>query len=184
MKKIKYLFLKIFGNKNIQSKPANFKSMSSKSFYDLKLNSIEGREIDFSIYKNKKVLIVNTASECGFTPQYNELEELHQTYGNKIIVIGFPSNNFGGQEQKSNEEIAAFCIKNFGVTFQLFEKSDVIGEHQNVLYHWLTHKEENGWNDESPKWNFCKYLINENGELINYFSSAVNPMSSDILNLL
>lgn len=155
--------------------------MSKKSFCDFKLKSIEGKEIDFSVYKGKKILIVNTASECGYTPQYNELQELHEKYGNKITVLGFPSNNFGGQEPGGNTEIANFCQKNFGVTFQLFEKSDVIGSNQNILYQWLTRKEQNGWNDEVPTWNFCKYLISEKGELIKFYSAAVNPMGTEIL---
>lgn len=154
---------------------------NAKSFYDFKLKSIEGKEIDFSSYKGKKVLIVNTASECGYTPQYDELQQLHETHGNKITILGFPANNFGGQEPGTNSEIGAFCRKNFGVTFQLFEKVDVTN---NELYSWLTDEKQNGWNTEAPKWNFCKYLINENGELVKYYSSAVNPMSDEIVKML
>ena len=155
--------------------------MSSRSFYDFKLKSIEGKEIDFSIYKGKKVLIVNTASECGYTPQYNELEYLHETHGDKITILGFPANNFGGQEPGTNSDIGAFCRKNFGVTFQLFEKIDV---KENELYKWLSDEKQNGWNNEAPTWNFCKYLINEKGELIRYYSSAVSPMSDEIVKML
>lgn len=154
---------------------------NAKSFYDFKLKSIEGKEIDFSAYKGKKVLIVNTASECGYTPQYDELQKLHETHGNKITILGFPANNFGGQEPGTNSEIGAFCRKNFGVTFQLFEKVDVTN---NELYSWLTDEKQNGWNTEAPKWNFCKYLINEQGELVNYYSSAINPMSYEIVKML
>ena len=150
--------------------------MGTKSFYDFQLKAIDGKEIDFSVYKGKKILVVNTASECGYTPQYTELQELHKKHGDQITVLGFPANNFGGQEPGSNTEIGAFCQKNFGVTFQLFEKSDVVGENQNPLYKWLTSKEQNGWNEEQPNWNFCKYLISENGELLKFYSSAVNPM--------
>ena len=180
MKKLKYLLLKLFSPKGVSSRPTNT-TMSSKSFYDFKLKSIEGKEIDFSTYKGKKVLIVNTASECGYTPQYDELQKLHETHGNKLTILGFPANNFGGQEPGTNSDIGAFCRKNFGVTFQLFEKIDV---KDNELYHWLSDEKQNGWNSEAPTWNFCKYLINEKGELVKYYSSAVNPMSNEILKLL
>lgn len=180
MKKLKYLLLKLFSPKGVSTRPSNTK-MSTKSFYDFKLKSIEGKEIDFSIYRGKKVLIVNTASECGYTPQYTELEQLHETHGDKITILGFPANNFGGQEPGTNEEIGAFCQKNFGVTFQLFEKIDV---KENELYKWLSDEKQNGWNTEVPTWNFCKYLINEKGELIKYYSSAVSPMSDEILKML
>ena len=184
LKKTIYLFLKKFGKKYAKSMPENFKKNSTSSFYDFKLKSIEGKKIDFSIYKNKNLLIVNTASECGYTAQYEELEKLHQTHGNKIIILGFPSNNFGGQEPGSNEDIKLFCQKNYGVSFQLFQKSDVIGENINPLYFWLTNKEQNGWNELQPKWNFCKYLIDKNGNITNYFSSAVSPLSNEITDKL
>lgn len=158
--------------------------MSKTSFYDLKFKSIDGKEISFSNYKGKKLLIVNTASECGYTPQYNELQELHEKYGNKITVLGFPANNFGSQEPGSNEQIINFCTKNFGVTFQLFEKSDVIGANQNSIYKWLTDKNQNGWNEEKPSWNFFKYLINENGELIKAVSAAVSPLNDEIIKII
>ena len=185
IKKIKYLFLKVFGNKNIKSRPKNVETIANKkSFYDFKLKSIDGNEIDFSVFKGKKVLIVNTASECGFTPQYFELNELYQKYGDKIIVLGFPSNNFGSQESGSNKDIEDFCKINYEITFPLFEKSDVIGNNQNIVYKWLTNKNENGWNEEKPTWNFNKYLINEKGELIKFYSSSINPMGEEIVNQL
>ena len=172
----------LYSKKKVKTKPQSIITpMASKSFYDFTMKSIEGKEINFSEYKGKKVLIVNTASECGFTPQFVELEELHEKYKDKLVLLGFPANNFGGQEPGSNEEIATFCQRNFGVTFQLFEKSDVIGTNQNPLYKWLTHKEQNGWNDQAPSWNFCKYLINEKGELLKFYSAAVNPMSDEVL---
>lgn len=180
MKKLKYLLLKLFSPKGVSTRPKDT-AMSSKSFYDFKLKSIDGKEIDFSIYKGKKVLVVNTASECGYTPQYTELEYLHETHGDKLTILGFPANNFGGQEPGSNEEIGAFCQKNFGVTFQLFEKIDV---KENELYKWLSDEKQNGWNTEVPTWNFCKYLISEKGELLKYYSSAVSPMSDEILKML
>ena len=181
-KKTKYLFLKIVANKNIKTNTS--KAMSKNSFYDLKLKAIDGKEIDFKTYKGKKVLLVNTASECGYTQQYQELQELHEKNGNKITVLGFPSNDFGAQEPGENNNIAAFCSKNFGVTFQLFEKSNVLGENQNPVYKWLTNKNQNGWNNDKPTWNFSKYLVNENGELIKVITSAVNPLSEEIIGLL
>ena len=182
---LKYLFLKLFSSKKILTKPQNGSIlMAKKSFYDFTMRSIEGKEINFSVYKGKKVLIVNTASECGYTPQFNELEELHQKHKEKLVLLGFPANNFGGQEPGSNDEIATFCQRNFGVTFQLFQKSDVVGTNQNELYQWLTHKEQNGWNDTAPTWNFCKYLINEKGELLKFYSAAVGPLSEEIVKQL
>lgn len=182
MKKLKYFLLKLFSPKGVSTRPKNITvNTNAKSFYDFKMRSIDGKEIDFSTYKGKKVLIVNTASECGYTPQYEELEKLHATHGDKITILGFPANNFGEQEPGTNEEIRAFCRRNFGVTFQLFEKIDV---KENALYKWLSDKNQNGWNSQAPTWNFCKYLINEKGELIKYYTSAVNPMSDEILKML
>ncbi len=174
-----------FGKNDIKSKPLNNDTMSGNNkFYDFKMKSIDGEIIEFSKYKGKKVLIVNTASECGYTKQYKDLEELNKKYGDKVVILGFPSNNFGGQEPGSNEEIASFCEKNYGVTFQLFEKVEVLGNEACDLYKWLSTKSENGWNNQAPKWNFNKYLIDENGQLIKYFASGVNPMSEEITSLL
>jgi len=182
---IKYLFLKMFIKKGVKTKPGEATQASdAKSFYDFKMTANNGKEIDFSIYKGKKVLVVNVASECGYTPQYKELEQLHQLYKNKLEVIGFPADNFGHQEPGSDSDIAHFCEVNFGVTFQLFKKSSVVGDDQNPLYYWLSHKSENGWNNTPPKWNFCKYLVNEKGELIKFYSSAVSPMSDEIVKQL
>jgi glutathione peroxidase len=174
-----------FGVNAIKSKPLEGNTiMSTKNLYDFKMKSIDGEVIDFSKYKGKKVLIVNTASECGYTPQYAELEELNKKYGNKVVILGFPANNFGGQEPGSNKEIASFCQKNYGVSFQLFEKVDVLGDDACDLYKWLSTKELNGWNSQAPKWNFNKYLIDENGQLVKYFPSSVKPMSKEILDAI
>ncbi|MCS6968665.1 MAG: glutathione peroxidase [Cytophagales bacterium] len=160
-------------------------SMQNKpSFYDFKMRDINGNEVDFSRFKGKKVLLVNVASKCGYTPQYAELEELHRRYGDKVTVLGFPANNFGNQEPGTNAEIAEFCRKNYGVSFLMFEKISVKGEDMHPLYRWLSTKELNGWNNESPKWNFTKYLVNENGELIKMFGSSVKPMSQEILSAI
>jgi glutathione peroxidase len=180
MKKIKYWILTHFFKKNIHSKPIAITSQT-RSIYDVKLQSLDGKEIDFHQYKGKKLLIVNTASACGYTPQYTELQELHELHGNKVTVLGFPANNFGGQEPGTNEDIGAFCSKNFGVTFQLFARSSVLEPDQNPLYAWLTHPDQNGWNNEAPSWNFCKYLIDEKGQLLKFYSAGVSPMSDEVL---
>ncbi len=144
------------------------------SLYDFKLNTLDGKAIDFSLYKGKTLLIVNTASECGFTPQYAELQKLHEAFGNKVTILGFPANNFGGQEPGSNAQIASFCQKNYGVTFQMFEKISVKGSDQHALYALL--KEKTG---SEPSWNFCKYLVKPDGT-IKFFASKVNPMDKQI----
>lgn len=180
MKKLKYRLLLLLSKKNSLTRPMNQLQHQKKSIYDFKLKTIDGKEIDFHQYQGKKILIVNTASECGFTPQYEALQYLHENYGSKITVLGFPANNFGGQEPGTNAEIGAFCSKNFGVSFQLFEKSSVLPPDQNPLYEWLTRPDLNGWNEEAPNWNFCKYLVNEHGALQKFFSSAVSP-TDDLL---
>ncbi len=171
----------------IQTRPENTTNaaMETKnSIYDFTLKSIDGKDISLSQFKGKKMLLVNTASECGNTPQYAELEELHKNYSNEVTVLGFPANNFGGQEPGSNQDIQSFCTKNYGVTFPMFEKISVKGSDQAPLYKWLSTKELNGWNDEKPDWNFAKYLINENGELIKFFPASLSPMSEEILKSL
>jgi len=169
----------------IESRPDNLPTqMNKSSFYDFKMKSIDGNEIDFSGFKGKKVLIVNTASECGFTPQYEDLENLNKKYGDKVTIIGFPANNFGGQEPGSNSEIKTFCSKNYGVGFLMMEKISVKGNDVSPLFKWLSSKDENGWNNEAPNWNFCKYLVDENGNLIKFYSSKVNPMSDEIVTML
>lgn len=155
--------------------------MQSTTIYDFKAEAIDGTTIDFEQYRGKKLLIVNTASRCGYTPQYEDLQKLHEMYGDKITILGFPSNNFMGQEPGTDEEIAAFCKKNYGVTFQMFSKIDVKGKEQHPLYEWLSSKELNGWNDKQPSWNFCKYLINEKGELVEFLKSGADPMGEEIL---
>lgn len=155
--------------------------MPPSSIYEFNIEAIDGQTVDFSKYKGKKLMIVNTASKCGFTPQYEDLQKLHELYGDKIVILGFPSNNFMGQEPGSNLEIAQFCQKNYGVTFQLFAKIDVKGKNQHPLYQWLSSKELNGWNDKAPSWNFCKYLIDENGKLVKFYKSGTNPMDQEII---
>jgi len=163
---------------------SNKSDFLAKSFYDFSVNSIDGKKVDFNTFKGKKVLIVNVASKCGFTIQYKELEQLHKEYGDKLIVLGFPANNFGRQEPGDNSEIKEFCTKNYGVSFQMFEKINVVGSEQHELFKWLSNKDLNGKIDKSPSWNFCKYLIDENGHPIAFFSSSTKPLSDDIVSHL
>jgi glutathione peroxidase len=145
------------------------------SIYDLKMNALDGQPIDFSKYKGKTLMIVNVASKCGNTPQYSDLEKLHETYGEKVIILGFPANNFGGQEPGTNTEIAEFCQKNYGVKFQMFEKISVKGNDQHELYKWL--KEKTG---QEPTWNFCKFIVKADGT-VKYFGAKVNPLDPSII---
>ncbi len=150
------------------------------TIYDFKVPSLEGSTIDFSKFKGKKVLIVNTASECGYTPQYADLQKLYEAYKSKLVIVGFPANNFGGQEPGSNTEIKEFCKKNYGVTFMMAEKVSVKGADIHPLFKWLTNKSENGVMDAEIKWNFTKFLLDEKGKLIGVFPSKVNPNSEEI----
>lgn len=176
------LLTSCFGiNKEVKERPAGATLQpSAPSFYQLKAVSLEGDTIDFSKYKGKKVLIVNTASECGYTPQYEDLQKLHEQYGEKVAVLGFPCNQFGNQEAGDNADIRNFCQKNYGVTFQMFGKVEVKGAGKHPVYEWLTEKEKNGWNTQEPSWNFCKYLINEKGELLKFYSSSIAPLGKEI----
>ncbi len=153
------------------------------SFYSLKDTLNNGAAFDFSSLKGKKVLLVNTASDCGYTPQYTDLQKLNEQYGNKVTIIGFPANDFKEQEKGTDEQIAQFCKANFGVTFPLMKKSTVIrAKDQNNVYKWLTDATQNGWNSKAPSWNFSKYLVNEEGMLTNYFDPAVSPLSDEVIN--
>lgn len=188
---ILYAVLSFFGCKQVKSKPENINMSDKSTLYQFleanpnaKVKSIDGAEYDYAQLKGKKVLIVNTASECGYTPQYEDLEKLYQGYKDKLIILGFPANNFGGQEPGTNEEIKEFCKSKFNVTFPMFEKISVLGDDMAPLYKWLTSKDLNGWNDQQPKWNFNKYLIDEEGNLVKYYSSAVKPMSEEIVSQL
>ncbi len=156
-----------------------------KSFYDFKTKTLEGEEFDFSDLKGKKVLIVNTASKCGYTYQYKELEELYNKYKSKgFTIIGFPANNFGFQEPGSDEKIADFCEKNYGVSFPMMSKSDVKGKSKNALYAWLSSKELNGKQDAKVSWNFNKFLVDENGEWQAHFGSKTSPLAPEIISFI
>ncbi|WP_088323575.1 glutathione peroxidase [Polaribacter tangerinus] len=150
------------------------------SIYDIKINSLQNKEINLADYKGKFLLFVNVASKCGFTSQYKELEELYKEYKNDLMIIGSPCNQFGSQEPGTAEDISAFCKVNFGVSFLMTEKIEVKGSKQHPLYAWLTSKTLNNTKSTSVKWNFQKYLVSREGELIDYFFSITKPKSSKI----
>lgn len=159
--------------------------ISDKKFHDLKINSLDGKsELSMADYKGKYVLCVNVASECGYTPQYAELQQLSEKYSGKLVVIGFPCNQFMGQEPGNAQDIQSFCKKNYGVTFPLTQKIDVKGEGQHPIYQWLTLKTLNGVSDATIKWNFNKVLVDPNGNWIKHFQSGVKPMSEEITALI
>ncbi len=153
----------------------------SIDFYSIKIELNDGSILDMSTLKGKKIVLVNTASDCGFTGQYENLEKLYQQYKEKLTIIGFPANDFAQQEKKNDAEIAQFCKKNYGVEFPLAKKGVVIkNKDQQEIYKWLTDKSLNGWNDKAPSWNFCKYIIDENGLLDSYLPSAVDPLGKEM----
>jgi len=163
---------------------ADPKIKSIKPFYDLSINDINGDLIDLKSFKGKKIMLVNVASKCGYTDQYSDLQELYQTHSEKLEIIGIPCNDFGRQEPGSAEEIKSFCNVNYGITFTLASKQKIKSKPISNLYEWLSNPELNGWNSALPSWNFCKYIIDEEGELIHFFRSGVNPNDSEILELL
>jgi glutathione peroxidase len=159
-------------------------SNAQKSIYDIAINDIAGNSIDLNEFKGKHILFVNVASECGFTPQYEGLEELHQQFKEGLVVIGLPCNQFGGQEPGVEKEIQQFCVKNFGVSFLMTEKIEVKGENKHPIYNWLTEKKINGKSSSSVKWNFQKYIVDGEGDFVNYFYSTTKPMSPKITSIL
>jgi glutathione peroxidase len=157
---------------------------ANPSIHSFKVPSIDGGTIDFSQYKGKKVLVVNTASQCGFTYQYEGLEKLYEQYKDKLVIVGFPANNFNGQEPGSNDEIKQFCTGKFHVTFPMAAKVSVKGDDIDPLFSWLTHKDQNGVMDATIGWNFNKFLLDENGKLIDHFGSKTEPTSEEITKYL
>ena len=154
------------------------------TIYDFKVPGLTGGTVDFSKYKGKKILIVNTASKCGNTPQYSDLEKLYETYKDKLVIVGFPANNFGAQEPGTNEEIGEFCKKNYGVTFPMAEKVSVKGDDIHPVFKYLVDESKKLGQEDPIKWNFTKFLLDENGKLIAVINNKVNPMSEEITKYL
>ncbi len=152
-----------------------------QTIYEYKVPALTGGTIDFSDFKGKKIMIVNTASKCGLTPQYEGLEALYQKYKDKLVIVGFPANDFMSQEPGSNKDIAEFCQRNYGVSFPMAEKITVVGKKMAPIYQWLTLKEHNGFQNSTVKWNFQKYLIDEEGNLTHVFNPKVKPMSEEVI---
>jgi glutathione peroxidase len=156
-----------------------FSSVKDKfkgSLYDVNAKALDGTRVDFQKYKGKNLLIVNTASKCGYTPQYQDLQKLHEMYGQEVTILGFPANDFLWQEPGSNDEIANFCEKNYGVTFQMFEKVSVKGKDQHPVYQWLTAK-----SGKKPSWNFCKYIVDRKGNVTGFYGPKVSPLDEEII---
>ena len=158
--------------------------LTASSIYDFKVEGLEGGSIDFSKFKGKKIMIVNTASKCGNTPQYAELEQLYEKYKDKLVIIGFPANNFGQQEPGSNQEIKEFCTKNYGVTFPMASKVSVKGDDIAPIYKYLTDEAKKLGVEDPVKWNFTKFLLDENGKLIAVIHNRTKPMSEEVLKYL
>ncbi len=158
--------------------------LTASSIYDFKVPGLEGGQIDFSKFKGKKIMIVNTASKCGNTPQYAELETLYETYKDKLVIVGFPANNFGQQEPGTNDEIAEFCKKNYGVKFTMAEKVSVKGDDIHPLFQYLTNEAKKMGVEDPIKWNFTKFLLDENGKLIAVIPHKTKPMSEDVVKYL
>ena len=165
-------------------KPSKPIGTNKMSFHDLTVNAIDGKVMNMADYKGKYVLCVNVASKCGYTPQYEDLEKLYEQFQGKLVIIGFPCNQFLGQEPGTSEEIVSFCQKNYGVTFPLTEKIDVKGKNQHGVYQWLTQQSLNGVADGTVKWNFHKFLISPEGEWLAEFPSGVKPLDTELTSLI
>jgi glutathione peroxidase len=175
-----------FNPNQVASRPAEVpivKNMST-SFFQFTVNSLEGKPVSLEQFRGKKIIVLNVASKCGFTPQYADWEKYYAENKENVVVLGFPANDFMSQEPGSADEIASFCQKNYGVTFPMFDKVHVKGDEIAPIYRWLTDPAQNGWNSQEPSWNFCKYLINEKGELTHFFASKVKPYSPEFLSAL
>lgn len=157
------------------------KMEKTTNFLDFKFNLLDGSAASMADFKGKKIVVLNVASECGYTPQYADWEKFYKDHQENTVVVGFPCNQFGGQESGTASEIKTFCEKNYGVTFPVAEKVDVKGSQQSPIFDWLSDKSKNGWCEKEPSWNFCKYLLNENGELIGFYASNVKPTDGEFL---
>ena len=177
-------FLQSCTNKKTEISEAKTKELMGKTIYDFKVEGLDGKEINFVDFKGKKILIVNTASECGFTPQYADLEKVYEQYKDKLVIVGFPANNFGGQEPGTNTEIGAFCQKNYGVTFPMAAKVSVKGDDTAPIFKYLTEQELNGVKNTTILWNFTKFLLDENGKLIDTFVSTTKPTDDAVTKYL
>lgn len=172
-------FTKLMGK---NTKELNGTKQPPVSFYSLQTTLNNGDTLDFASLKGKKIMLVNTASDCGYTNQYEDLQKLSEQYKDKLVVIGFPANDFKEQEKGTDEDIASFCKKNYGISFPLAKKTVVIkSAEQNTVFKWLTDSTKNGWNNKPPAWNFSKYLVNEEGVLTNYFGSSISPSSKEVI---
>ena len=177
-------FIQGCAQKKSETSKSKTQELMGTTIYNYKVEGLEGGEINFADFKGKKILIVNTASECGFTKQYADLEQLYKDYKDKLVIIGFPANNFGGQEPGTNEEIGAFCQRNYGVTFPMAAKVSVKGDDIAPIFKYLTEKELNGVKNSTILWNFTKFLIDENGRLIDTFVSTTKPTDEAIIKYL
>jgi glutathione peroxidase len=175
-----------FNANQVASRPVQVptaKKMST-SIFQFTVNALDGKPVSLEQFRGKKIIVLNVASKCGFTPQYADWEKYYAANKERIVILGFPANDFLSQEPGSSEEIAVFCEKNYGVTFPMFEKVHVKGDGIAPIYRWLTDPAQNGWNSQEPTWNFCKYLVNEKGELTHFFASNVKPDSPEFLSAL
>jgi glutathione peroxidase len=174
-------FTKLLG-KNTKILANGKNARPAQSIYELSVPLNNGNALPLQTYKGKKILLVNTASNCGYTNQYDDLQKLYQQFSDQLEIIAFPANDFREQEKGNDNDIAQFCKVNFGVTFPLASKSVVIkSANQNNVFNWLTHKAQNGWNEKAPTWNFSKYLINEQGTLTHYFDPSISPLSDEVI---
>ena len=173
-----------FNSSKVSAQPNNPDALPIKpasSFHSLKAMAIDGQTISMEQFKGKKIIVLNVASKCGYTPQYADWQAYYEKNKDQVVVLGFPCNQFLSQEPGTAVEIETFCQKNYGVTFQMFDKVDVKGENQNEVYRWLSDPSLNGWNSDVPSWNFCKYLIDENGKLTHFFASKIKPDSPEFV---
>ena len=171
-------------NKSLSHSDANVVTQTTTSFFDLKATSIDGDPISMSTYKGKKIVVLNVASKCGYTPQYADWQAFYEKHNDKFVVLGFPCNQFLSQEPGTASEIETFCQKNYGVTFQMFDKVNVKGDGKSPVYQWLTDPSKNGWNTTEPSWNFSKYLLDENGKLLHYFGPKIKPHSPEFVDAI
>jgi len=174
----------LFAMRSRWQKPENLINTEKMSFYDLTYTTIDGKSASMADFKGKFVLCVNVASKCGYTPQYKQLQALYEKYQDRLVIVGFPCNQFLGQEPGTNEEIVTFCEKNYGVSFPLSDKLDVKGKNQHPVYQWLTNKTLNGVSDGNVKWNFHKFLISPSGEWLGEYASGVDPLGDEITSKL